>query len=282
MVQQARVLAAALGDEPAAGRRRASQRLFARLERRERRAVARLRSARRAGRRLRAQDRRRRPPTSRSDASSRTNRATSAGACLYRVGALDRERPERLVDVDPRARRRRTRDAGAGPPAVAAGGAGGARGPLRLGDTPDAGAAVGDDVQRRAGAPRRHDRSARSSRRSRRSASCSPLYDIRLRIFEIVVASLVAAALLTALAATTIVRPLGGCGRRRRRSPSGGAASRWVFPAPARADEIGDLARALGRAHQTGQRSRSPLQSFAPTSRTSSRTRSRRFAPPPR
>ncbi len=71
------------------------------------------------------------------------------------------------------------------------------------------------------------------------------LYDVRLRIFEVVVGSLVAASMLTALAATTIVGPLG-----RLRSQALAIAERrgplpLGFPGTARADELGDLARAL-------------------------------------
>lgn len=72
------------------------------------------------------------------------------------------------------------------------------------------------------------------------------LYDVRLRIFEIVIASIVAAGLLTTLAAMTIVRPL----RRLRRQAAALAETRGplphMFPGANRADELGDLARALG------------------------------------
>jgi two-component system sensor histidine kinase ChvG len=72
------------------------------------------------------------------------------------------------------------------------------------------------------------------------------LYDIRLRIFAIVIGSLAAAAVLTALAATTIVRPLSRLRRQatalaERRGPLPGS-----FPGASRRDEIGALARALG------------------------------------
>jgi two-component system, OmpR family, sensor histidine kinase ChvG len=71
------------------------------------------------------------------------------------------------------------------------------------------------------------------------------VYDVRLRIFEVVVASLVAAAMLTTLAAMTIVRPL----RRLRRTAIALAERRAPllpsFPGTARKDELGDLARAL-------------------------------------
>jgi len=71
------------------------------------------------------------------------------------------------------------------------------------------------------------------------------LYDVRLRVFQVVVASLAAAALLTALAAKTVVRPLGrlrgeaaALAERRNRLPG-------RFRGTERRDELGDLARAL-------------------------------------
>jgi two-component system sensor histidine kinase ChvG len=71
------------------------------------------------------------------------------------------------------------------------------------------------------------------------------LYDVRLHVFQIVLASLCAAAFLTALAAGTIVRPL----RRLERQASRLAARRGpapaTFPGARRKDELGALARAL-------------------------------------
>jgi len=71
------------------------------------------------------------------------------------------------------------------------------------------------------------------------------LYDVRLRIFEVVLGSIAAAALLTAVAAATVVGPL----RRLRREASALAARRDRLPGrfvdARRRDEIGDLARAL-------------------------------------
>jgi two-component system sensor histidine kinase ChvG len=71
------------------------------------------------------------------------------------------------------------------------------------------------------------------------------LYAIRLRLFEIVVASIVAAAALTTLSATTIVQPL----VRLRSRADALALHRGPhpvdFPATNRRDEIGALARAL-------------------------------------
>jgi two-component system sensor histidine kinase ChvG len=71
------------------------------------------------------------------------------------------------------------------------------------------------------------------------------LYDVRLRVFEIVVASLVAAAVLSIVASATIVRPL----VRLRRTAMALADRRGHLPGAFRQvdrrDEIGDLARAL-------------------------------------
>ena len=71
------------------------------------------------------------------------------------------------------------------------------------------------------------------------------LYDVRIRMFEVVVVSLVAAAVLGFIAATTIVRPLA-----RLRADAAALVSRAARKAPRfrgteRRDEIGDLARAL-------------------------------------
>jgi two-component system, OmpR family, sensor histidine kinase ChvG len=71
------------------------------------------------------------------------------------------------------------------------------------------------------------------------------IYEVRLRIFEVVMASILAAALMTTLAAMTIVRPL----RRLRRQAASLAERRGPlppsFPGATRKDELGDLARAL-------------------------------------
>ena len=71
------------------------------------------------------------------------------------------------------------------------------------------------------------------------------LYDVRLRIFAVVVVSMIAAILLTILAAATIVRPI-----RRLRDEATALADRrhrlpGTFPDTTRRDELGDLARAL-------------------------------------
>jgi two-component system sensor histidine kinase ChvG len=71
------------------------------------------------------------------------------------------------------------------------------------------------------------------------------LYQIRLRVFEIVLQSMAVAAVLTAVVAATIVRPL-----KQLRRQASALADRQVplnaaFPGAARRDEIGDLARSL-------------------------------------
>jgi two-component system, OmpR family, sensor histidine kinase ChvG len=71
------------------------------------------------------------------------------------------------------------------------------------------------------------------------------LYTLRLRIFEVVLASMVLAALLSVLMSATIVRPLirlrgAATSLAERRTPLSG-----TFTLEARRDEIGDLARAL-------------------------------------
>jgi two-component system, OmpR family, sensor histidine kinase ChvG len=71
------------------------------------------------------------------------------------------------------------------------------------------------------------------------------LYEIRLRIFEVVIGSILSAALLTTLAAATVVRPM-----RRLRDEAAALAGRrhrlpGEFQEAGRRDELGDLARAL-------------------------------------
>jgi two-component system sensor histidine kinase ChvG len=71
------------------------------------------------------------------------------------------------------------------------------------------------------------------------------LYDVRLRIFRVVVASVLTASVLTAIASMTIVGPL-----RRLRARASASADRRTplpggFPEAGRADELGALARSL-------------------------------------
>lgn len=71
------------------------------------------------------------------------------------------------------------------------------------------------------------------------------LYDVRLRIFEIVVASVIAAVLLSVIVAATIVRPLTRLRRAAIALPDRRGSLAGTFPGSDRGDEIGDLARVL-------------------------------------
>ena len=89
------------------------------------------------------------------------------------------------------------------------------------------------------------------------------LYGVRLRIFQVVVMSVAAAAGLTAVAAMAIVRPL-----RRLRSQASALAERRRtlragFPGTDRRDEIGDLARALDELTRRLDEHIARLESFA-------------------
>ena len=89
------------------------------------------------------------------------------------------------------------------------------------------------------------------------------LYAIRLRIFEIVLGSLVAAAILTLLAAATIVRPLTRLRRLASQLAERRGALPAVYPGATRKDEIGDLARALGELSRRTNDHVTLLQSFS-------------------
>jgi two-component system, OmpR family, sensor histidine kinase ChvG len=89
------------------------------------------------------------------------------------------------------------------------------------------------------------------------------LYDVRLRMFEIVIASILFAGVLTTLATMTIVRPLtrlrsraSALAERRGPLPSG-------FPGVRRKDELGELARALDELARRVNDQIQFLQSFA-------------------
>jgi two-component system sensor histidine kinase ChvG len=71
------------------------------------------------------------------------------------------------------------------------------------------------------------------------------LYDVRLRVFEIVLGSLIVAALLTAIAAGTIVRPLVALERQASRIAINRGRAPERFAGSNRKDELGELARAL-------------------------------------
>ncbi|HXW07799.1 MAG TPA: stimulus-sensing domain-containing protein [Vicinamibacterales bacterium] len=89
------------------------------------------------------------------------------------------------------------------------------------------------------------------------------LYGVRLRIFEVVLASVAVAALLSALMSATIVRPLvrlqhAASSLADRRTPLSG-----TFTAVDRRDEIGDLARALEGLAQRLEAQIQTAESFA-------------------
>lgn len=71
------------------------------------------------------------------------------------------------------------------------------------------------------------------------------LYDVRLRVFEIVLLSLVVAAALTAVAAATIVLPLDRLQTQATRLATRRGRGPDRFPGASRKDELGTLARAL-------------------------------------
>ncbi len=71
------------------------------------------------------------------------------------------------------------------------------------------------------------------------------LYDVRLRVFRIVLASIALAAVLTMVAATTIVRPLNRLRRAATSITERRASLLGALPGVKRRDEIGELARAL-------------------------------------
>lgn len=71
------------------------------------------------------------------------------------------------------------------------------------------------------------------------------LYEIRLRTFVVFLASLAAAVVLSLYLAGTIARPLRGLGEEARALVDGRGRLRGRFRGSARADEIGSLARAL-------------------------------------
>jgi two-component system sensor histidine kinase ChvG len=71
------------------------------------------------------------------------------------------------------------------------------------------------------------------------------LYEVRLAIFQVVVASLLVAVLLTVVASTTIVRPLQRLRGEALALIDGRGRLRGTFGGSRRTDEIGDLARAL-------------------------------------
>jgi Signal transduction histidine kinase len=258
LVQQARLLAAALGDRPALD----SGQIGATFARLERRSDARYRIYDSAGRLIAdsarqpeaAGDTAKYPPAAQQDVRTRW---------LYRIGAaLSRVRNvlflvpswfDRPVVEQPRA----SESAGLSPElkAALAGQYGSATRP-----TPSQ-----RSVTMFSAVPVRFQGQIIGAVVASQSTFrlLSALYALRLRLFEIVVASLAVAAVLTAIAATTIVRPL----TRLRRQASSLAERRGTLPSAfagaERRDEIGDLARALGELARRTNDHIQLLQSFS-------------------
>ena len=262
LVQQARVLAAALGDRPALDANEISQ-AFARLERRSD-ARFRVYDARGA---LIADSARQAAGTAVEENvryASGDERSNVRGRLLYRVGAWIANSRQRLVTILRGFRGKApgdeaaTSQPGGIPPEVQTALAG------------RYGAATRETGKQRSvtffsAVPVRHEGAVTGAVAASQSTLriLLALYDIRLRIFEIVIASVAAAALLTALAAMTIVRPL----TRLRRQASALAERRGplpgFFPGAARKDEIGALARALGELTRRTNDHIELLQSFS-------------------
>lgn len=89
------------------------------------------------------------------------------------------------------------------------------------------------------------------------------LYAVRLRVFEIILASVFVAALLTTIAATTIVRPLARLRRQAASLAERRGALTETFAGAGRRDEIGALARALGELSRRTNDHIRLLQSFS-------------------
>ena len=247
LVQQARVLAAALGDRPLAGEEIA--RIFARLDRRS---DARFRvydgaggliadSARQsAGTAL---DERAKYPV--EDSGVRRRR-------LYRLGAWLASLRERFTGLRERFAAAVWGGAVNGPAGAGTGGDG-VPPEVRTALAGHYGAATRPTPGQRSvtlySAIPVRDRGAVSGAVVASQSTMrilSALYAIRLRIFEIVLGSLIVAALLTTLAAATIVRPLTRLRRLASQLAERRGALPTVYPGATRRDEIGDLARALG------------------------------------
>ena len=259
LVQQARLLAAALGDRPSLDATQVSE-VFARLERR---GDARYRVYDGAGTLIAdsarqapggADEPSKYPPTAQRDVRARW---------LYRIGAWFAGARNAISSVvsritAPAADPSRSSDATSVPPEVAAALAG------RYGATtrPTPGQR---SVTLFSGVPVRFRGEVTGVVVASQSTFriLSALYAVRLRLFEVVIASLAVAALLTAIAATTIVRPL----TRLRRQASTLAERRGqlaaVFAGADRRDEIGDLARALGELARRTNDHIQLLQSFS-------------------
>ena len=241
LVQQARVLAAALGETPAPDKARVTA-VFARLERR---GDARFRVFEASGALI--------ADTAQQWEASQADQAVSyvidnsrmRTRMLYRFGAWLVQTARRMVaplrhlvrqdDVAGQA------EAAGMPPEVRAA----LSGRYGAATRPTSGQR---SLTLFSAVPIRHDGAVVGAVVASQSTfrTLSALYAVRLRLFEIVIASLLAAAVLTGIAAMTIVRPL-----TRLRKQANTVADRRgplpeVFEGAGRRDEIGALARALG------------------------------------
>jgi two-component system sensor histidine kinase ChvG len=259
LVQQARVLAAVLGDRAALDGSEIAP-AFARLERRS---DARFRVYDVSGT-LIADSARQAAGTALDERSRYTGERNVRGRRLYQIGAWLANTQERLMSLIRWPRGSSTGGAASAiqpdttPPEVRAALAG------RYGSSTRVTGGQ-RSVTMFSALPVRHDGTLTGvvvASQSTRHILLA-LYDIRRRIFEIVLASLAAAALLTALAATTIVGPL----TRLRRQASALAERRGPlpasFPGATRKDEIGELARALGELTRRTNDHIRLLQSFS-------------------
>ncbi|HEY7056720.1 MAG TPA: ATP-binding protein [Vicinamibacterales bacterium] len=241
MVQQGRVLAAALADVGALDGS-AVERLFTRLEQR---GDARYRVYDSGGTLL-ADSARGRPPAT-VEAPSKSKYGASSDApdvrdrILYRIGALiaNSRKKVRSWVGRPTADDRGVEQAGPLPEVQAA-----LAGRYGSSTRPTPGQR---SVTMYSAVPVRHDASVIGAVLVSQSTYriLQALYAVRLRVFQVVVASLVTASLLTALASMTIVGPLSRLRARAsaladRRAPLPGG-----FPEAGRSDELGALARAL-------------------------------------
>jgi two-component system, OmpR family, sensor histidine kinase ChvG len=261
MVQQARVLAAAFGDAAAVDGAAIEQTL-ARLERRN---DARFRVYDARGLLLADSVRMGPAAAPEADAYSRSSESRDVRArVLYRIGAWIATVRDRMAAVPSWS------PIGRVPGDAPAASAGGSEAAVHAALAGRYGAATRVTSGQRSvtlfvAVPIRHDGAvvgavlvSQSTLRILRA-----LYDVRLRIFEIVIASLVAAAFLTGLAAMTIVSPLT---RLRRRASALAARSGPLpesFPGADRKDELGDLARALEVLTRRANDHVALIQSFA-------------------
>lgn len=260
LVQQARILAAALGDRPSLDGTEISQ-AFARLEQRS---DARLRVYDAAGTLIAdsAKHNTEPPADDRSRYASGDDRGVR-GRILYRIGAFLANSRQRLAQFLRGPGRKEPPDGSSSQP-------GGVPPEVQSALAGRYGAATRVTGNQRSvtlfsAVPVRHEGTVTGAVVASQSTLriLLALYDVRLRIFGIVIASLAAAALLTTLAAMTIVRPLGrlrhqasALAERRGRVPGS-------FPGAARKDEIGALARALGELTRRTNDHIELLQSFS-------------------